>query len=705
MKGVNNSEKIGLQLNFPGDGAPLEYNSTYYWSDNFKNIVLHHSDRFFPEVSLPLSSDGECNEVLFYKNDDKGRELAAQSVSLRDGVKLTRRDVKRLQKVIDHLHEVALSPDCSQVNSGFLKNFRLPDPAVMPEAWRVSGNRRQLILLWGYTNQAANATFLPASAVSGDWPDAADRKDIATLLKPYTSSFEIPWRIIILILLILLLIGGCRACSKGKGDKGDKKNQESGEVQTENGNDVNGVEEAKSGDGPQGTSDGKDSTPQQENSASNNGALQMNAGDTAKVDNGTAPQKKSVDTSENVSDTVDASAKNSGDNRQNVAKGANEDSRKSTSTVESKKTTQETSKDDGKGIKDGAIASSESTKSSTTSEKNIVTQSEGGNGGSVQKGTESSKTTKKNVVKQSDDRSWWPEWLRKLFGKKDPKTVDRKTREEAIKTIDERVKNGEATPEEREFQQQLLDDSIHEDEKTLAEQRAADSEAAEKAAKEIAQHEQSVQEAAEDVKKDNSVPDEIRNGVQDDPSGAQKAIGERIGKGKATETERKWYDAQTRKERVKKTAQEEGAKREGVMNTLMERLGLNRSKQNGGVQDCDECHSTSARIGCKVLKFEQKPDDFCEVTLQFTPECQKIQNLQVTYLKIGYLFKRDFNWNASARTVTFKLKKNELNNDSQRLVMTLGYDHAGASQNVDFRLKLTVNSTQQTTVQGIELSR
>ena len=220
MKNVNDSNQIGILLEFPADGHPLESNNISYWAPEFKNNILHHASELFPDVSITLNNEGKCSSVLFYKNDQQGRELTNNSLSLQDGVKIPRREVKQLQEAIEQLHQLSLDPNCAPATAEFLRSFRLPDPNAIPEAWRITERGKNLLVLWGYWRYSPNALFLPRSAVAdtNNWKDNDKRRDLATRLKPFTTPFApLPVKIILAILLVFLLLWGCPKCCSGKG--------------------------------------------------------------------------------------------------------------------------------------------------------------------------------------------------------------------------------------------------------------------------------------------------------------------------------------------------------------------------------------------------------------------------------------------------------------------------------------------------------
>lgn len=281
MKTVSNANQVGLLVEFPADGMPLDCNHLVYWATEYKNTVLHHSDGFFPDVTIQLNSDGLCRQVLFYKNNTSGDELASQSISIRDGAKIPRREVKRLQAVIEKLHAVSQSSNCSPAIASFLREFRLPNPNSMPDAWRVSPNEKKLIVLWGYTKGGSLATFLPASQTATDakWNDSSPRLPLESVLQPYSTGFYMTPQLKMFlcgILVLILLIWGlcCRSSSR--------KDPQNTTETVENGNtDVTPAENGKA----QPTADNGGVQPAGEDDKTANGMLNQ-AGKTVAENNG-----------------------------------------------------------------------------------------------------------------------------------------------------------------------------------------------------------------------------------------------------------------------------------------------------------------------------------------------------------------------------------------------------------------------------------
>ena len=234
MKNVKDSNQIGILLDFPADGQPLESNQISYWTPEFKNNILHYAGEMFPDASITLNNSGRCNSVLFYKNDREGQEITHNSLSLLDGVKIPRREVEKLQETIERLHQLSLDSSCAPATAEYLRSFRLPNPDALPEAWRLTARGRHLLVLWGYCRGSQDSLLLPWSSVaaSQDWKNNDKRCDLTAKLKPYTTPFApLPVKIILVILLMLLLLWGCPKCCSSKG----KENPQQPQTTTENG--------------------------------------------------------------------------------------------------------------------------------------------------------------------------------------------------------------------------------------------------------------------------------------------------------------------------------------------------------------------------------------------------------------------------------------------------------------------------------------
>lgn len=155
--------------------------SGVYWDADFQNLLRSQegSDRarFFPRAEL------SPNGVLFSLTD-QGRELAADSKPMTRR-KLPPRELDRFvdammnfQKLADVSQTTSQAPPPDPTKIAFIKTFRLPDPDLQPESYRLAGPwfDQRLIVLWGYDRQPGGGSF-PAN----------DAQEIRRRLLPYVD--------------------------------------------------------------------------------------------------------------------------------------------------------------------------------------------------------------------------------------------------------------------------------------------------------------------------------------------------------------------------------------------------------------------------------------------------------------------------------------------------------------------------------------
>ena len=137
----------------------------------------------FPQVecfgSNPISS------VQYLAVDAKTHRDVLGSTRPISRTRIPRWAVNAVQKVVDEVHCQAERQDQNMPSElrGFYRNFRLPDPNVMPECWRVGGRfgHKRVYVLWGLekANSKNGGFFYPASKQSEKWKDGVARETLA----------------------------------------------------------------------------------------------------------------------------------------------------------------------------------------------------------------------------------------------------------------------------------------------------------------------------------------------------------------------------------------------------------------------------------------------------------------------------------------------------------------------------------------------
>ena len=185
-------DKKGIEITHE-DGIPCRTPQGFcYWDTAFANIVQQYLGRFCPDVSnFTIDTDGKLSpelSVLFTKSLD-GKEVLAASVSLAEKKKLRvpESELEAFNKALVDFHRLAEQPGLPSANKAFIENFRIPDPRVMKEAWRVTkGSEPRLQVLWGYAKKNPTTDMiLPQTAVSQNWKSSGgcERQDIARQLR------------------------------------------------------------------------------------------------------------------------------------------------------------------------------------------------------------------------------------------------------------------------------------------------------------------------------------------------------------------------------------------------------------------------------------------------------------------------------------------------------------------------------------------
>ena len=144
--------------------TPLQSGMHRYWDAHWKNIVLQFLSSSHPNVRVECSNDGDEFTAVFRVDDRSGRELCETSSSLVDSkTTILERELDELVACLDRLHKEAEKKSTPEGLRRFVREYRIPDPLLMPNAWRVSrGSKRRLFVLWGYHDRgAASSVVLP----------------------------------------------------------------------------------------------------------------------------------------------------------------------------------------------------------------------------------------------------------------------------------------------------------------------------------------------------------------------------------------------------------------------------------------------------------------------------------------------------------------------------------------------------------------
>ena len=162
---------------------------------------------FFPLV-IQQKSGGKVKAVIFYSLNDSNLELLQKSHSSRD-YRIPRSEISRLQAKIEEIHKLAEHSDLPKEVRDFYRDFSLPDPNLLPDAWRITGKwKKHLHILWGYSSGAPESVFLPQTSISRKWTDQEQRSDLREKCRNRIGATFFPrvYQLVFFILFLPLLL-------------------------------------------------------------------------------------------------------------------------------------------------------------------------------------------------------------------------------------------------------------------------------------------------------------------------------------------------------------------------------------------------------------------------------------------------------------------------------------------------------------------
>ena len=201
--------------------TPLHSGMHPYWAAHWKGVVLEFLSDSHPNVEVDYDKRGDGFRAIFRKDDPSGREMCGPSRSLADPKTMVpESEIDALVDSLDRFHKEAANAANMDGARQFVREYRIPNPRQMRDAWRVgrSGRFKKLLLLWGYhPNGAANDAVLPLTPTSEKWDDVKQRVNLkeALLEMHRIGKSRLDWgwivsRILLFLLIILLLSSiGC----------------------------------------------------------------------------------------------------------------------------------------------------------------------------------------------------------------------------------------------------------------------------------------------------------------------------------------------------------------------------------------------------------------------------------------------------------------------------------------------------------------
>ena len=273
-------------------------------------------------------------------------------------------------------------------------------------------------------------------------------------------------------------------------------------------------------------------------------------------------------------------------------------------------------------------------------------------------------------------------------------------------SLEELQKNGRTLSEpQRTAYQKLLLRNIQDDMEKLRRQIEEDNNASSQAEAVQRTAEGEVSRQIQEVANDQRIPPAIRREIiqEDQRDNAVRQIRQRVDQNQASPSEQRLCQTLENLQKTSdKNAEASRLRSENIANTISDlnkwREKAKQGKEQTG-ESCPECHFITAAFTPRVLSYSLTPDLFCEVKLQFIPTCDQVRDFRIDYLKIGYLaFQRKFNWDASRRIMSFRLKQSEIKDGKLRMLATASYTHAGQTLPAEFALTVAVSSTKKTTI-------
>lgn len=151
----------------------------------YEEVVSSESNGLFARVNYN-PRDGEAR---FVSLDDDGHDVLPSSRSLKETT-LPAREIRRLKDALERFHERALDNSVREDVRNFFRQFKLPSPKVMPEAYRIVGRiRKRLVVCWGYET-IEDSSILPLTKIaeehSSEWEEECkQRKQILPLFRDW----------------------------------------------------------------------------------------------------------------------------------------------------------------------------------------------------------------------------------------------------------------------------------------------------------------------------------------------------------------------------------------------------------------------------------------------------------------------------------------------------------------------------------------
>lgn len=134
-----------------------------YWDQQPQDLVRQYLGEILPPVETVVDGKESCG---LFRRFDGGIEVVSRSRKVgSSGV--PKKELARLANAVNAMRRAAEHPDTQPHNRMLLRNFRLPNPELDPDLYRLSGPlwKRRLHIIWG-CEQTQDSSIAPEQATN-----------------------------------------------------------------------------------------------------------------------------------------------------------------------------------------------------------------------------------------------------------------------------------------------------------------------------------------------------------------------------------------------------------------------------------------------------------------------------------------------------------------------------------------------------------